>query len=49
MSDRPAIERMLFTEEEIHRRIRQVAAEISGDYAGPRAKLIGVLKGRFSF
>ncbi len=45
----PAIERVLFTEEEIHRRIRQVAAEISADYAGRELKLVGVLKGSVFF
>jgi hypoxanthine phosphoribosyltransferase len=45
----PAIERVLFTEEEMERRIRQVAAEISGDYAGRELKLVGVLKGSVFF
>jgi hypoxanthine phosphoribosyltransferase len=45
----PAIERVLFTEEEIHRRIRQVAAEISGHYADRELKLVGVLKGSVFF
>ncbi len=45
----PAIERILFTEEEIHRRIRQVAAQISGEYAGRELKLIGVLRGSVFF
>ena len=42
----PAIERILFTEEQIDQRIREVAAEISAKYAGREVKLIGVLKGR---
>jgi hypoxanthine phosphoribosyltransferase len=45
----PEIERVLFTEEEIQRRIRQVAAQISGDYANRELKLIGVLKGSVFF
>jgi hypoxanthine phosphoribosyltransferase len=45
----PAIERVLFTEEEIHRRIRQVAGKISADYAGRQLKLVGVLKGSVFF
>jgi hypoxanthine phosphoribosyltransferase len=45
----PGIERVLFTEEEIHRRIRQVAAEISTHYAGRELKLVGVLKGSVFF
>jgi len=45
----PVIERVLFTEEEIHRRIRQVAGEISEHYAGRELKLVGVLKGSVFF
>jgi hypoxanthine phosphoribosyltransferase len=45
----PAIERILFTEEEIHRKIRQVAAQISENYAGRELKLVGVLKGSVFF
>jgi hypoxanthine phosphoribosyltransferase len=45
----PAIERVLFTEEEINRRIRQVASEISVHYAGRELKLVGVLKGSVFF
>jgi hypoxanthine phosphoribosyltransferase len=45
----PAIERILFTEEEIERRIRSVAAEISTHYAGRELKLVGVLKGSVFF
>jgi hypoxanthine phosphoribosyltransferase len=46
---KPTIERVLFTEEEIHRRIRQVAEKISSEYAGRELKLIGVLKGSVFF
>ena len=45
----PGMERILFTEEQIDRRIREVAAEISGHYAGRVLKLIGVLKGSIFF
>jgi hypoxanthine phosphoribosyltransferase len=45
----PAIERVLFTEEEINHRIRQVAGEISADYANRELKLGGVLKGSVFF
>jgi len=41
----PAIERVLFTEEQIERRITEVAAQISERYRGRNLKLIGVLKG----
>jgi len=45
----PAIERVLFTEEQIDQRIRELAAEISRDYRGKTVKLIGVLKGSVFF
>ena len=43
------IERVLFTEEEIARRITELGARISQDYAGKTVKLIGVLKGSVFF
>jgi hypoxanthine phosphoribosyltransferase len=45
----PDIERILFTEEQIELRIREVAAEISEKYRGRDLKLIGVLKGSVFF
>ena len=45
----PAIERVLFTEEQIESRIREVAAEISAKYLGRELKLIGVMKGAIFF
>jgi len=45
----PEIERVLFTEEQIQERIREVAAEISERYRGRDLKLIGVLKGSIFF
>ena len=45
----PGLERVLFTEEQIEARIREVAAEISRDYEGKVIKLIGVLKGSVFF
>jgi hypoxanthine phosphoribosyltransferase len=45
----PGIERILFTEEQIDRRIREVAGEISRNYHGKVVKLIGVLKGSVFF
>jgi hypoxanthine phosphoribosyltransferase len=42
-------ERVLFTEEQIDARIREVAAEISRDYEGRTLKLVGVLKGSIFF
>ncbi len=45
----PVIERVLFTEEQIDRRIREVAEEITRNYQGKTVKLIGVLKGSVFF
>src|SRR5882724_9584665 len=45
----PAAERVLFTEEQIDARIREVAAEISARYASKGVRLIGVLKGSIFF
>jgi hypoxanthine phosphoribosyltransferase len=42
-------ERILFSEEEIHERIKQVGTEISTRYRGRPLKLIGVLKGSVFF
>jgi hypoxanthine phosphoribosyltransferase len=49
MSGAAPIERVLFTEEEIAARIREVAAQITRDYQGRTIKLIGVLKGSVFF
>ena len=43
------MERILFTEEEVARRVREVAAEISEKYHGRELKLISVLKGSVFF
>jgi hypoxanthine phosphoribosyltransferase len=43
------IERILFTEEQVSARIREVAKEISVKFAGREVKLIGVLKGSVFF
>jgi hypoxanthine phosphoribosyltransferase len=45
----PGLERVLFTGEQIDRRIREVAAEISRHYEGRVLKLVGVLKGSIFF
>ncbi len=45
----PGVERVLFTEEQIHQRIQEVAAEISARYRDRELKLIGVLKGSVFF
>lgn len=45
----PPIERVLFTEEQIAERIREVGAAISERYRGKTLKLIAVLKGSVFF
>jgi hypoxanthine phosphoribosyltransferase len=45
----PGLERILFTEEQIDQRIREVGAEISRHYQGKTVKLVGVLKGSVFF
>ncbi|HUI81425.1 MAG TPA: hypoxanthine phosphoribosyltransferase [Bryobacteraceae bacterium] len=45
----PGVERVLFTEEQIEHRIREVASEISRNYEGRSIKLVGVLKGSIFF
>ena len=45
----PGIERVLYTEEQIQARIREVAEEITRKYEGKTLKLIGVLKGSVFF
>lgn len=43
------IERVLFTEEELHRRVAALGAEIDRDYDGKEPLLISVLRGSFIF
>jgi hypoxanthine phosphoribosyltransferase len=45
----PGLERILFTQEQIDQRIREVGAEISRHYQGKVVKLVGVLKGSVFF
>ena len=45
----PGVERILFTEDQIDARIRELAKEISRNYEGKAIKLIGVLKGSIFF
>ncbi|HEY3439786.1 MAG TPA: hypoxanthine phosphoribosyltransferase [Paludibaculum sp.] len=45
----PMIERVLFSEEEISKRVKVVAAEISERYKDGHLKLVGVLKGSVFF
>ena len=46
---RQDIDRILVTEEEIHRRIAEVGAQIARDYTGKQPILVGVLKGVIPF
>jgi len=43
------IKKILFSEEDIHRRITELGAELTKEYAGKQLLLIGVLKGCFVF
>ena len=45
----PGIEKVLFTEQQIEERVREVAADITRHYEGKTVKLIGVLKGSIFF
>lgn len=45
----PGIERILYSEEQIQERIREVARQITGKYRGRDLTLIGVLKGSIFF
>ena len=38
------VERVLFSEEELHRRVAEIAAEIDRDYAGREPLLVSVLR-----
>jgi len=49
MSMTEDLERVLFTEEQIRQRIREVASEISRDYEGRELMLVTVLKGAVFF
>ena len=43
------IEKVIISEEDIQARVRELAAQISHDYAGKELMLIGILKGCFVF
>ena len=45
----PGLDRVLFTEEQIESRIRELGGEISQRYQGKTIKMIGVLKGSVFF
>jgi hypoxanthine phosphoribosyltransferase len=43
------LDRVLFTEEQVSARVKEIAAEIDARYAGRAVKLVGVLKGSVFF
>ena len=43
------VERVLFSQEELARRVSEIAAEIDRDYAGKEPLLVSVLRGSFVF
>ena len=43
------IQEVLFSEEQLDRRVREIAAQIEKDYEGKEIMLIGVLRGSFVF
>ena len=43
------IERVFFSEEDLKKRVAEIAAEINRDYAGKEPMLISVLRGSFVF
>jgi len=43
------IEKIFFTEEQIHKRVRELGIQLSAEYADKNPVLVGVLKGSFVF
>ena len=43
------VEQILYTEEELHRRVRELGWQITADYAGREPLLISVLRGSYIF
>ena len=43
------VERILYTEEELRRRVKELGAQITADYAGRRPILASVLRGSYIF
>ena len=43
------IEKVYFTEEMIHNRVRELGCELSNDYKGKNPLMVGILKGSFIF
>ena len=49
MTEPSGVERVLFTEEQVNQRIKEVAAEITAKFQGRDLKLVAVLKGSVFF
>ena len=49
MNMRDDIERVLISEEELQKRVAQIGAQISADYAGKTPTLVSVLRGSYIF
>jgi hypoxanthine phosphoribosyltransferase len=47
--DDPQLGRVIVSREDLHRRVRELGAQITVDYAGTSPLLVGVLKGAFMF
>jgi hypoxanthine phosphoribosyltransferase len=45
----PRVDEIMFTEEQIHDKVCELAARINSDYAGRPLLLVGILKGAFMF
>lgn len=45
----PDIEKVLFTEEEVHQRVKELADQINRDYAGTEVVLVCILRGSYIF
>lgn len=49
MIELPAVKRIIYTEEELQKRIRELARQISADYKGRQLHLLAVLRGAVPF
>ncbi|MBQ7503663.1 hypoxanthine phosphoribosyltransferase [bacterium] len=49
MIELPAVKRIIYTEEELQRRIKELAGQISSDYCGRPLHLLAVLRGAIPF
>ena len=49
MSIHQDIEQVLYTEEELRRRVKELGRQITADYAGREPMLVSVLRGSYIF